>query len=1046
MIPLSVVPSAGSRVLIACLLLFACQVAPAQVGSAPAAGIADRTPRTFAITAARAVVKPGEVIEDATVLVRDGRIVAVGRTLAVPDGVVAIDLGGRTLFAGFIDANSSYAQAVEPAEAPARATRAPTTVAVEAGSRHWNRRIRPENDLATVLKPDPAAARALRGLGFAAVLSTPPKGILRGQSALVSTADETRLNPILLQPRVAQHIAFEQGNWPSNEYPTSLMGSIALIRQSLLDARWQLERQAWQQRQRDVERSEANLALDALQPLLGGRQPAIFTTADELDLGRALAIAEEFGLKTVLTGNGHEYRRVDELKRAGVPLILPLAWAEAPAIEDPDRALDVSLAELEHWEWSTFNPRVLAEAGVAFAFTSAGLAKPQEQFWVNLRKAVASGLDEDVALAALTTQPAAMLGVSDRLGSLEVGRLAHFVVADADLFRSADARIHEVWIDGRRHSIEPAGPMVDPRGTWTVDWRGSRAGSTLVIGGELKSLEATLGGTTFPALAKGTELILYPPGTLIGSAVERAAVVVAFDRARMHGRHAGGDGSEILFEGRRTAAARAKAPAKPAPPLPVAGSRYPAGEFGVPRGRVAPKSLVVRNATLWTQGPQGRLVNADIHVDKGRIRAIGTALAVPAGTFEVDARGKHVAPGIIDAHSHMAIARGVNESSDSVTSEVRVGDALDPTDITIHRQLAGGVTTAHLLHGSANAIGGQAQTIKLRWGEDAEGLRFAGAPPTIKFALGENVKQANWGEAFNTRYPQTRMGVREFMRDNFIAARDYLQRRNSKDAGPVRRDLRLEALAEILAGERHVHVHSYRQDEILQFIRVAREFGFVPTFQHVLEGYKVADEIAALGAGASTFSDWWAFKMEVIDAIPFNAALMTRQGVLVSLNSDSDELARRLNTEAAKAVKYGGLDEEAALALVTLNPARQLRIDQRVGSLEVGKDADFVIWSATPLSTLAVVEQTWIDGGKVFDRDDDAAERQRIERERARLVARILPERVKALAAKDGKAGKEDAPAGATPAGAGGDAVHHAALRTPYHHGEPVNGCTEDHR
>ncbi len=1004
----------------------------------PVEGIGDRTPHAYAITHARVVARPGQVIEDATVVVRDGRITAVGRQLAVPAGVVAIDLGGRSLFAGFIDAHGRYGQPAEAAAEGGSGRRMPATPHARSGPRHWNRRVHPEADVADTFRPDAAAARNLRELGFVAVLSAPQNGVLRGQSLLASTADATRPGEVLLKSAVAQHVAFEQGQWPSNDYPSSLMGSIALIRQVLHDARWRHSYEAWRTRQRNVAAAEVNLALDALAPLVAARQPAMFATSDELDLDRALAIADEFELRLVLLGNGHEYRRASLLKSAGVPVIVPLDWPEAPAVEDPDHALDISLAELEHWEWAPHSPRVLAEAGVPFAFTAHGLGKPGERFWGNLRKAVASGLGEDHALAALTTQPAAMLAVSEHLGTIEAGRLAHFVVADAGLFRSSDARVHEVWVGDQRHRVSAAAAG-DPRGSWALRWQGGDGAAELVVSGETSALKATLGESTFPATWAGSQLILHAPGKVIGRSEATVAIVIALAGERLHGRIAGSDGGEVLVEGRRTkpapAASVVAAVARPASPL-----RYPAGGFGV-LAPPAMQDVVVRGATVWTQGAAGRLEAADLHVAGGRVRAVGRDLAVPRGTLEIDARGKHVSPGIIDAHSHIAIARGVNEASDSVTSEVRVGDALDPTDISIYRQLAGGVTSAHLLHGSANTIGGQAQIIKLRWGSDADGLRFEGALPTIKFALGENVKQSNWGEAFNKRYPQTRMGVQEILRDSFIAARAHAKKPERGDP-PRRRDLRLEALAEVLDGRRLVHVHSYRQDEILGFVRIARDHGFVPTFQHVLEGYKVADELAAIGAGASTFSDWWAYKMEVADAIPHNAALMAGQGVVVSFNSDSDELARRLNTEAAKAVKYGGLDEVAALDLVTRNPARQLRVEGRVGALEPGMDADFVIWSANPLSTLARVEQTWIDGRRYYDRDADAAERARIAGERERLVARALPERVKALAAKPAATAAAPSPAVV----ADDDFARHLALRPAYHDGEALHVCTEDHQ
>jgi imidazolonepropionase-like amidohydrolase len=410
-----------------------------------------------------------------------------------------------------------------------------------------------------------------------------------------------------------------------------------------------------------------------------------------------------------------------------------------------------------------------------------------------------------------------------------------------------------------------------------------------------------------------------------------------------------------------------------------------------------PRAVIVRGATVWTQGAAGILENADVLAVDARIVAVGKGLAAPAGALEVDGRGKHVTPGIIDAHSHTSIDGQGNEFAHAVSAEVRVQDVIDPFDVAIYRELAGGTTTANVLHGSANSIGGQNAIVKWRWGGGPTDMLLAGAPEGIKFALGENPKQSNWQNP-TPRYPATRMGVANQIRERFLAARDYRRRQEEylklasvKGAHPVppRKDLQLEAIAEVLEGKRQIHCHSYRKDEILEMLRVAEEFGVrIATLQHILEGYKVADEIAAHGAGASSFSDWWAYKFEVYDAIPHNGALMRERGVLVSFNSDSDELARRLNGEAAKAVRYGGVPPADALAFVTINPARQLGIDKRVGSLEAGKDADFVVWSGDPLSTESIALETWIEGKKYFDRDADLSRRSALARERAELEGR----------------------------------------------------------
>jgi N-acetylglucosamine-6-phosphate deacetylase len=424
---------------------------------------------------------------------------------------------------------------------------------------------------------------------------------------------------------------------------------------------------------------------------------------------------------------------------------------------------------------------------------------------------------------------------------------------------------------------------------------------------------------------------------------------------------------------------------------------FPLGAYGRTDQPDQPEWVLFKNATVWTCGPEGVLQNASVLVHDGRIEAVGAEgeLDVPDDALVIDCQGKHLTPGIIDCHSHMATDGGINESSQAITAEVRIGDFIDADDMNIYRQLAGGVTSSNILHGSANPIGGQNQVIKLRWGALPEAMKMAEAPAGIKFALGENVKQSNWGERYTTRYPQTRMGVEQIIRDAFHAAQDYDRRWNewrTQHRGlPPRRDLELEALAEIVRGERWIHCHSYRQDEILALLRTLEDFGIkIGSLQHILEGYKVAPEMVAHGAMGSSFSDWWAYKFEVFDAIPHNGALMHEAGVVVSFNSDDRELARHLNHEAAKAVKYGGVAEEEALKFVTLNPAKQLRIDEYVGSLEPGKHADVVVWSGPPLSLFSRCEETWIDGRKYFDRNEDAKERKRVAQLRAKLIQAVL--------------------------------------------------------
>ncbi len=461
------------------------------------------------------------------------------------------------------------------------------------------------------------------------------------------------------------------------------------------------------------------------------------------------------------------------------------------------------------------------------------------------------------------------------------------------------------------------------------------------------------------------------------------------------------NGQSFTWNAKRTAGQRAEADtSKPRKgQLSSFVETYPPGEYG--RAKLPPtySAIFVKNATIWTEGKQGKLQNADLLVVKGKISQVGKNLSPPSDAFVIDASGKDVTPGIIDPHSHTAISGGVNEGSHAITAEVRIKDVIDPDDIWIYRQLAGGTTGANVLHGSANPIGGQNAIVKWRWGMSADDMLLEGAPEGIKFALGENVKQSNFsfGGRPSTRYPQTREGVEQIINDEFKAAEDYERQfkewEKDKTKIPPRRDLQLDAVLEILQGKRQIHSHAYRSDEMMMLMHLMDSFHVkIAAFHHVLEGYKIADEMAKRGIAGSTFSDWWAYKMEAWDAIPGNGPLMHDQGVVVTYNSDSDDLARRLNWEAAKAVKFG-IPEEEALKFVTINSAITLGIEKKVGSLEPGKDADFVVWSGDPLAPFSKCEQTWVDGRKYFDIDEDKAMQLEVQKERAALIQKVLASR-----------------------------------------------------
>jgi imidazolonepropionase-like amidohydrolase len=1075
----------------------------------PVEGLRDASPRTHALVGARLVLGPGKVVEKGTVVVRDGVIVAAGAEVAVPAEARVWDVAGATVYPGFIESYSTafLPEAWKPAAAGA-ATRSPffasgstaTAAATDAGgARAWNSRVAPEREARSVLAADARTAERMRGLGFTVAHIVPARGIFRGQSALVSLSGAS-FNQSLVRGSVAQTAAFEFGGFfdATVRYPTSLMGSIALIRQTLLDAQWHVAAQAAYARHggNGPERPEANDTLAALAPAIDGRQLVLFETQDELDIERAQKIATEFKLRLALRGNGTEYRVLPRLAAAKTPVVLPLNFPDAPEIETPEKAADVTLDQLQHWELAPTNPGRLAAAGVPIALTTAELRRESE-FWSKLRAAVKAGLTSDQALAALTTTPAELLGVAATHGTVAPGKVANLVVASGDLFTSDDAEIQLVFVDGDAFE-QDSWKRYDARGTWSATWTGANGPAELVIrGAKPGRVRAKAAGKDVTAVAQKDGVLLLAPAEVFGAAAGTVRLSARGFGEELAGTGELPDGTAFRWTAQRTGPAPAEEPRgprgprgaakdgevaekpvpakapdavaeKPAEAKPaekpadkpdakklLASTTYPAGAYGRSAAPTQPEWVLVKNATLWTSAKAGVLKNADLLVHAGKIEKVGPGLTAPAGATVIDATGMHVSPGIIDCHSHIAIQRGVNEGGASVTCEVRIEDVLDPTDINIYWQLAGGVTASNLLHGSANSIGGQNAVIKLRWGTDAQGLLVAGAKPGVKFALGENPTQANaFRTMARTRYPITRMGVRETILDTFKRAADYERAWTDFKAGrasiPPRRDLRLEAAVEMLHGDRLIHIHSYRQDEVLMFIRLAQDLKLpVATFQHILEGYKVAPEIAQLGAGASTFSDWWAFKYEVVDAVPFNGTMLHRAGVLTSFNSDDAEMARRLNTEAAKAVKYGGLTPEEALALVTINPAKQLQLGDRLGSLEPGKDADFVIWSAAPLSTAARAEQTWVDGRRYFDRTEDAALRAANVAERVALIQKALPARQRALAGGppgggDGGEGGGDGPALPPMLRALLGAYLHETdeFRAIYHHGGDAHNCS----
>ncbi len=969
----------------------------AQEQTKPVEGLRDNPPKVYAFTNVKIVQSPEKTIEKGTLVIRNGVIESVGANVQIPSDAQVIDLSGKVIYPGFIDLYTSYGL-------PKRGERPQTQqvgvqqqqAETKKGAENWNPNVLSSKLALNEFAPDQKEAERLRSQGFTVVLSVPQEGIFRGKSVLVMLADGKAPNDVIVKPVVAQHIAFIRG-FGRDVYPNSLMGNIALIRQTFYDAQWYAS--AWDafSKNPSLQKPEVNSSLEALQSSLKG-EPITFETNDELDFLRCAKIAKEFSLNAWIIGSGYEYRRVNAVKSTGYPVILPVNFPKPPDVENPDDADAIDLRTLKHWYNAPENPKRLNDAGVTFAFTTFRLENPAE-FLQKVREAVERGLPENVALSALTLTPAKLLGLDKILGSVEPGKMANFIITDKNIF-DEESKILQVWIAGEKYDVEGM-PEFDPRGEWKA--RINNDTLNINISGQIKNLRGRVrSGNKSVNLVKvslfDNNLTLAFNGDSVG--IKGIVRISAFVRkGTMEGYAEISGGERFVFSAVKISEPRDERPRQlkkvKFEPIPVT---YPDGAFGLSKLPEQPEYVLIKNATIWTCSERGKLENADMLVRRGIIEKIGKNLEPPKGAVVIDATGKHVTPGIIDAHSHTAISGGVNESTQAITAEVRIQDVINSDDINIYRQLAGGVTTANVLHGSANPIGGQNAVLKYRWGSLPDELIFKEAPAGIKFALGENVKQSNWGDRYTTRYPQTRMGVEQIIRDAFKSALDYEKAWNTyreeskkKVLIPPRKDLQLEALLEILKGQRLVHAHSYRQDEILMLLKVAEDFGFrIATLQHVLEGYKIAEAIAKHGAGASTFSDWWAYKFEVYDAIPHNGALMEKVGVITSFNSDSDELARRLNLEAAKAVKYGGLTEEEALKLVTINPAKQLKIDKYVGSLEPGKQADFVIWSGNPLSTYTICEQTWIEGRKYFDRNEDLKMREEVKKLRDFIIQKIF--------------------------------------------------------
>jgi imidazolonepropionase-like amidohydrolase len=1033
-----------SSVLIAALALG--QPGPGTTGEGPlyppANGMREAGPRWNAIVGVTLHVSPEQTVNNATVVFRDGIITAVGEGLTPPEGARVYDHRGMHVYAGFIDpfveVDAPRPEANAPgvhwngAVTPQRSALDGAGLApVEA------ERLRSLGFTAGVLSPKGGIFR-----GSASLVPLAPR-----------PTDKSEARSIAYMPRVGTVVSLlnadENENAPA--YPDSQMGAIALVRQTLMDAAWQRDNRGKHPQYmvpaieplEDPATPMWMVATDELEVLRlakiakeAGRQGVYIGSGMEFRRLAPIAALKTSMVIPLAFPEPPDLAGVAEQDR--VELTTLMMWEQAPtnARRLDDAGVQVALTVSGSKDADEFSrnlglalrhglkpARALAmlttnAAQIVGASKSLGTVEVGKRANLviadgDLFQVPAKESDEPKPADAKsadkpkdakpeqsaspkddpTAANAPLDGAQPAAEKKDDGKKEEVKKDEPEPkpTKPHAARVLCVWIDGEYIDVRASAALA---GTWKVDVPNAPAATrSLEIGDELK-ITVRRDDKKVDAqnvrLSSGMLSFTFdhtPLEAATGVHAMLATLPTSGPISAMTGTGVRPDGGRFTFTATREPAKPVIAPAPTSlesvpEQLPV-----PFSAFGLLKQPEA-SHVVLRNATVWTGEAQGVVAKGEVELKDGKIVYVGGMRDVtPPGATVVDCAGKHLSAGIVDCHSHTGISKGVNESGMAVTSQVRIGDTTNPDSISWYRQLAAGVTTVNSLHGSVNAIGGQSQTNKIRWGcATPEDMHLQGAKAGIKFALGENPKFGNSGPFVTDRYPQTRMGVEALIRDRFTAAREYMAR-----ADGSRRDLQLEAIAQILRGERIIHCHSYRQDEIEMLCKLAKEFGFkIGSFQHILEGYKVADLVRDYSGGGSAFADWWAYKFEVIDAIAAGPPLMAKAGAVVSYNSDSDELARRLNTEAAKATKYGDLPPEEAWKFVTLNPAKQLMVDDHVGSLKAGKDADVVVWSGPPMSTFTRCEATYVDGRRLFSLEDDAALRQRVASERQRLIQKAL--------------------------------------------------------
>ena len=930
--------------------------------------------KTVAFKNATIYITPQNIIKKGTLLIKNGKVLAVGKSVSLPKGTEIIDVSGKTIYPSFIDLYSNFGIAKPKGAASNRRSGRPQYDAGRKGF-YWNDHIRPETKAENSFKFDNKKAKSYLKEGFGVVNTHLQDGIIRGNGMLVSLNSKSSDGYRILENVSGQYLSFNKSVLSKQSYPTSKMGAMALLRQTYLDAKWYANGKT-KNKDKSLEALNANTNL--LQ---------IFDAGSWLDILRADKVGDEFNIQYTILGGGDEYERINEIKKTNASLIIPINFQNTFDVSNPSIAKQIALSDMRKWNQDPSNLSVLAKNGVNFALTTHKLKKISS-FHKNLQKAIKYGFSKEKALASLTTIPAKLLGKTN-IGNLNTGSYANFIITSGDVFNK-ETIIYENWVQGDKNTINDMN-IKDITGDYMLyvnnkNYLLSITGKGVKQKGSLKINDKKV-KSTFAFKEDWIHVTINEDAgftRLKGQIINAANLMqgTAYDEA---GNTSTWSASKQIKKNEKTKDKKTKKDDLTLFPVSFPNVGY--GNFTLPKQ----ETILIKNATVWTSENNEVLENTDVLIKEGKIAEIGKNLKARSAKT-IDGTGKYLTAGIIDEHSHIATS-AVNEAGHNSTAEVSIEDVVNPNDMNIYRNLAGGVTSIQILHGSANPIGGRSAIIKLKWGENAEGMIYKNSPKFIKFALGENVKQSNWGDNNTIRFPQTRMGTEQVFVDYFTRAKEYDALKKSGQA--YRKDIELETLAEILNKERFISCHSYVQSEINMLMKVAEKFNFnINTFTHILEGYKVADKMKKHGVGGSTFSDWWAYKYEVLDAIPYNAAIMAKQGITVAINSDDREMSRRLNQEAAKTIKYGGMSELEAWNMITINPAKLLHLDNRTGSIKVGKDGDVVLWSDNPLSIYAKAEKTIIDGTIYFDIEKDLEKRTAIKNEKSKLLKMMLSEKM----------------------------------------------------